>query len=244
MAKLAKKMESTHVNLYTWLATFVAAGVLAYAGYWYYKKYRVENARHGIKPIAPQITGGTTLSKLKSKCWESYVELEKLRSLKSKCAKVVGGDIGITTAMSQLNSILNSGKGNEYMAPRIIGQVCDFLINMGTANKMMDNKGNFIMPQANPNLRDERSYFDNIHTLPAEQATKYEAVIKYQTKELQSERSDMRFVSLLQELLPSLQVVSHLAKDENQLSANEIVAEADDFYNRVTAIIKKYEFTR
>lgn len=233
-------MESTHVSLYTWFAA-IAAGLLAYAGYKCYKKYCAENYRKGISPKPAPITDGKSLTMLKSKCWDTYVELETLRSLKSKCAKVIASDISVTTAMKQLNAILTSGKNAEYMAPRIIGQVCDFIINMATANRMIDNEGKIIMPTASPNLRDQRSYFENIQVAPADQRAKYEAVIKYQSHEIFSEKSDMRFVHTLQEILPSLQEVCYLSQNEDKMSPIEIVESADKMYKELSPILLKNE---
>lgn len=240
MVKSAKQMESTHVSLYTWFAA-IAAGLLAYAGYRYYKKCRTENCRNGVSTRPTQITDGKTLSKLRSKCWDTYVELETLKSLKSKCAKVIAGDISVTTAINQLGTILASGKDAEYMAPRIIGQVCDFIINMATANRMIDNEGKLIMPKAYPNLRDQSSYYENIKVAPVDQITKYEAVIKYQSQELISEKSDMRFVHTLQEILPSLQEVCYLSHNEDKLSPEEIVQSAEKMYKELSPILLKYE---
>ena len=240
MVKSAKRMETTHVGLYTWFAA-IAAGLLAYAGYRYYKKYRTENCRSGVSTSPTQITDGKSLAKLRSKCWDTYVELETLRSLKSKCAKVVAGDVSVTTAIKQLDSILTSGKNVEYMAPRIIGQVCDFIINMATANRMIDNEGKLIVPKASPNLRDQNSYYDNIKVAPVDQIAKYEAVIKYQSQELISEKSDLRFVHILQEILHSLQEVSYLSHNEDKLSPNEIVDTAEKIYKKLSPILLKYE---
>lgn len=240
MVKSAKRMESTHVSLYTWFAA-LAAGLLAYAGYRYYKKYRTENYRNGGSQKPTQITGGKSLTKLRSECWDTYVKLETLRNLKSKCAKVVAGDISVTTAMRQLDTILTSGKDAEYMAPRIIGQVCDFIINMATANRMIDNEGKLMMPTASPNLRDQSSYFENIQVAPADQIDKYEAVIKYQSQELLSEQSDMRFVQMLQEILPSLQEVCYLSNNEETLSPEEVVTKAEKMYKEISPILKNYE---
>ncbi len=233
-------MESTHVSLYTWFAA-IAAGLLAYAGYRYYKKYRTENYRNGVSPRRTQITDGKSLTKLRSKCWDTYVDLETLRSLKRKCAKVVAGDISVTTAIKQLDTILTSGKNAEYMAPRIIGQVCDFIINMATANRMIDNEGKLIIPKASPNLRDQSSYYDNIKVAPVDQKAKYEAVIKYQSQELISEKSDMRFVHILQEILPSLQEVCYLSHNEDKLPPKEIVEAAEKMYKEISPILLKYE---
>lgn len=236
MVKSAKSMESSLVSLYTWFAA-IATGLLAYAGYRYYKKYRAESNRND----PTQITTRKSLTQLRSKCWETYVELETLRALKGKCAKMVAGDISVTTAMKQLDAILTSGKDTEYMAPRIIGQVCDFIINMTTANRMIDDEGNLIMPKVSPNLRDQRSYFDNIQVAPADQIAKYEAVIQYQSQEFVSEKSDMRFVHILQEILPSLQGVYYLSHNDDKLSPKEIVESAEKMYKKLSSILLKYE---
>lgn len=240
MVKSAKKMESAHVSLYTLFAA-IAAGLLIYAGYRHYKKYRTENCRNGVSPRPMQTRDGKSLTELKSKCWETYVELETLRSLKSKCAKVVAGDISVTTAIKQLDTILKSDKNVEYMAPRIIGQVCDFIINMATANKMIDNDGKLIMPKASPNLRDQNSYYDNIQVAPVDQIAKYEAVIKYQSQEIFSEKSNMKFVHILQEILPSLQEVCYLSHNEDKLSPIEIVGAAEKMYKELSPILLKHE---
>lgn len=240
MVKSVKRMDSTHVSLYTWFAA-IAAGLLAYAGYRYYKKHRAENYRNGISPRPTHITTGKSLTLLRSKCWDTYVELETVRSLKSKCAKVIAGDISVTTAMKQLDIILTSGKNAEYMAPRIIGQVCDFIINMATANRMIDNEGKLVMPKASPNLRDQKSYFDNIQVAPVDQIAKYEAVLKYQSQELLSEQSDMRFVHALKEILPSLQEVCYLSNNEDNLSPEEIVVKAEKMYKGLSPILMNYE---
>lgn len=236
-------MEATNEGSYIWIV-LLAAGVIIYAGYLFFKRRQTENPRNRVSPFIPRVDGGSSLSTLRAECWKTYVELENVRNLKDKCAKIVGGDISVMTAIRQLETIFASCKSDRYMAPRIVGQVCDFLTNMATANKMIDNEGNFIMPQASPHLLDEGSYFANIEVEPTQQAAKYEAVIKYQTKALRSEQSNLRSVETLQLLLTPLQKVSYITKNEQKLSAEEIVVKAEDMYNEISPILEQYEFKK
>ncbi|MDE7190607.1 MAG: hypothetical protein K2N96_10765, partial [Muribaculaceae bacterium] len=171
-------------------------------GIYRYRKKNSGSIRQAWKKDNRTIADSQSLG---DECWQQYVALETLRSYKAKCAKAVTGDSGILTANRQLEKILSSDNSTNYKAPRIVGQVCDFIINMAIANAMLNEDKQIVMPTPSPKLIDRSTFLNNINiqVTSAEQASKYLAVINHEKKELALETSDQKFVHLLTALLPS-----------------------------------------
>lgn len=181
---------------------------------------------------------------LKHDCWDRYVRLESIKRHKAKCAKAVAGEGGIITANRQLASILAAENTPEYKAPRIVGQVCDFIINMAMANGMLAESGAITMPAPKPKLMDKDAFFRNMQVAPDAQADKYRSVIKYQEEEIEKEKSNLKFVNALQALIPLLETVTYLSANEASIEPQQIVDKATDYLNKSQLILTEYGIDR
>lgn len=234
MAKSANKMEKTS-EIWSFLAILVGAAVL-YGGYRYMQSHRQRKSHRG------SVCGLPDMDRLKRECWDQYVTVETLRNFKAKCAKAITGETGVLAANRQLTLILNGDNTSEYKAPRIIGQVCDFIINMATANGMLSHDGRIIMPAGKPKLMDKEAFFSNIHVSEEYQCEKYKAVIKYERDEYSRESENMKFPNLLSALLPSLEIITSISNNEDNLSSEDVVKKANFYLKISTEILKQYGY--
>ncbi|MDE6804217.1 MAG: hypothetical protein K2J29_06270 [Muribaculaceae bacterium] len=232
-------MIITGVIIYSVLIVFICIAVVY--GIYRYRKKNSGSIRQAWKKDNRTIADSQSLG---DECWQQYVALETLRSYKAKCAKAVTGDSGILTANRQLEKILSSDNSTNYKAPRIVGQVCDFIINMAIANAMLNEDKQIVMPTPSPKLIDRSTFLNNINiqVTSAEQASKYLAVINHEKKELALETSDQKFVHLLTALLPSLKIISFISENEDNLSDEEIVKNANSYLVESTVIFKQYGY--
>lgn len=229
-------MEITEI-IYSVLTVFICIAVI-YGIY----RYRKKRSRIVHQVRQKENESVINLQSLRDECWKQYVVLETLRSYKAKCAKAITGESGILTANRQLETILSSDNSIDYKAPRIIGQVCDLIINMAITNAMLNDNRQIVMPKSSPKLMDKETFFNNIQVASAEQAVKYAAVINHEKKELSAETADQRFVNLLEALLSSLKLISSISQNEDNMSNEEIVEKAKLYLVESTVIFKQYGY--
>lgn len=230
-------MITTGFIIYSVLTVCICAAVI-YSIY----RYKKKSSKLTRQSQKKDNESTANLQSLRDECWQQYVALETIRSYKAKCAKAVAGDFGILVANRRLESILSSEKPAAYKAPRIVGQVCDFIVNMAIANNMIDEDKRIVMPQSSPKLMNKEAFFNNIQVSSNVQAPKYQAVIDYEKKELASENTDQKFVHLLEALLPSLNILGFIAENESNLSEEEIVKKTDSYLVETKVIFKRYGY--
>lgn len=186
----------------------------------------------------PAAAGDDDTATLRRECWDSYVELQTVVARKDACRKCLVGDTGIATAVRQLKNILASGRNDEYMAPRINGQVCCFIANTLVASRMVDVDGTITMPPSKPALMDPEIYFRNISVPPDEQAEKYRKVAYYQRASIEAESADTRFADMLRDLLPILRQAYDIAEGNTELSPDLTVIWGREFFDKTSKIIE------
>ncbi|MDE5877293.1 MAG: hypothetical protein K2H47_07350 [Muribaculaceae bacterium] len=228
---------TTEIIIYSILTVCICIAVI-----YSISRYKRKNPKSLSQSRKTAISSTANLQNLKEECWQQYVALETFRSYKAKCAKAINGDSGLLTANRQLETILSSDNSTDYKAPRIIGQVCDFIINIATANAMLNEAGQIVMPVPSPKLMDKETFFNNIQVSAPKQVAKYETVINHEKEELSAETADQRFVHLLESLLPSLKTISFIAQNEDKLSNEEIVEKAKLYLVESTVIFKRYGY--
>lgn len=230
-------MVITGFIIYSVLTVCICAAIIY--GIYRYRKKKSNLIHQAQKKDNKSIDN---LQSLRDDCWQQYVALETLRSYKAKCAKAVTGDTGLLIANRQLDKILSSNNSADYKAPRIVGQVCEFIINMAIANNMLNEDKQIVMPEPSPKLMDKNTFFNNLQMSSAEQAAKYQAVINNEKKELASETANQKFVHLLKALLPSLKIISFISQNEDNMSDKEIVEKANSYLVESTVIFKQYGY--
>ena len=109
---------------------------------------------------------------------------------------------------------------------------------------MLNEDKQIVMPTPSPKLIDRSTFLNNINiqVTSAERASKYLAVINHEKKELALETSDQKFVHLLTALLPSLKIISFISENEDNLSDEEIVKNANSYLVESTVIFKQYGY--
>ncbi len=231
-------MVITEIIVYSVLLLCICLAAL----YFLYR-YKKKNGRLGRRHPQKNNISTANLQNLRNECWQQYVALETLRSYKAKCAKAITGDSGILIANRRLSAILSSDNSTDYKAPRIVGQVCDFIINMAIANNMLGEDKQIIMPKSSPKLMDKETFLNNIGVASsAEQAERYKAVVKHEKEDLAAETAEQKFVHLLEALLNPLKIISFISENEDKLSNEEIVEKANSYLVESTVIFKQYGY--
>lgn len=226
-----------------WTLAAIAAGAGAYAFYKYSGSLKKGSNGNASRHDASKEVKSTKddIDRLCSECWETYVQLQTILTRKEAYRKCLVGETGIETALNKLKSILESGRDDAYMAPRITNQVCGFISNTLIAGGMIGENGSVKMPEPNPSLMERAVYFRNITVSSEKQAEKYRKVADYQRSRIKMESSDTHFADTLRELLPRLKQACNLAEGNIALSPEHTVAWGKDFFDESSQIIAKHE---
>lgn len=199
----------------------------------YLRSLRINKKKSGVE----------NLLKLREECWLLYEELQEIKTYKDKCKNIITGDVGILTANNQLKKILESDKDEAYKEQRIQGQIMDFLTNMAVSNAMEEINENketkIVMPPMKRKLMDKNAFLDNLKTDSSFQEKKYKAVITKEQQEIQDEKSDLRSVRTLEQLIPLLNEFLVIRNNEHSISDNNIIIMANKYLTDSNRILKK-----
>ena len=220
-------MSNTELILYLLLAIIACAAILF--------AFR--------KPGRGRVKAGNAilLKGLEEECWQAYMALERFKAYKARCRRAVIGDFGISVANKRLAAILEGGQSAEYKAQRIVGRVCDLIINMATANGMLGEGNVIAMPSDKAELMSRNAFLMNMAVSDNGAEGKYNAVIRHLRSELAKEQQEQKFVVALEGLVPLLETITFIVNNEGVLRDEEIVERANEYYLKSSKILEGYE---